>query len=371
MKLLFENWRRYTNSILNEDLLIESVEEAYETIKKRSTKLLKGWSYDKYSTAYNEIEQKIQNAIKNTLGTNPSQEQINKFENAWDIGGTSIAELLRRFTIPKDITDKQKSIALLWNYKQLTKNKIIKLDSFLENVVIIINEFNNNFLFPSSSLISSSIMLESEMASDEFIKLHVPVQKPYFVWYYPPVKEDNYPQRSQLIENFFHWNNFIRDGKKDLNAVADYDELYELIEEARPLYMAWQEKQSAKDAKEEVLLNNEDWEIKILLNIAAARIFGKRSDLCTAAPGLNYFDTYSKPNDPLIAITNKKINKRYQFNFGKNEFQYLRPEEKDQKVCFKQTPLNKKELEEIMKVLAKVIPKKYEVPYTYLKKYKN
>ena len=38
MKLLLENWKRYTTSVLNEDLLVESLEDAYETIKKNLKK---------------------------------------------------------------------------------------------------------------------------------------------------------------------------------------------------------------------------------------------------------------------------------------------------------------------------------------------
>jgi len=373
MKLLFENWRKYTTKILNEDLLIESLEEAENSVLKRATKLFKGWVYAHDKESYDIIEKKVeknkiqymawyerQKAIDSDGLYHPSEKIY-----SWEIGGYLVLSIIKTFIIPRDITEQQKKVALLWNYKKIVEGKIPGLE----------NLFKDIFLYIRNIGVSG---LKFELDINYFNKNSIwflPTQK--FERYNKPntwSERDSIP-RYIMIENYYRFINFIRDGKKDLNAVADYDELYELINEARPLYMEWQEKQQEKqenkDAKEEMLLNNEDWEIKILLNKSAARLFGKRSNLCTAAPGLNYFDTYSKPNDPLIAITNKKSNKRYQFSFGSEDFKYLRPEEKDKKVCFEQTELDKKELEEILDVLFDVIPEQYEVPYEYLQNYKK
>ena len=45
MKLLLENWRSYTQSLLNEDLLIESYEDAKKSVVARASKWFKGYVY--------------------------------------------------------------------------------------------------------------------------------------------------------------------------------------------------------------------------------------------------------------------------------------------------------------------------------------
>ena len=340
MKILLESWRSYTTSLLNEDLLIESQEEAYETIKKRAAKLLKGWAYSNASNEFDEIETNVQDAIKDRFGDNPSQEEVDKYTNAWELGGIIIANMLNDRTIPNDITEKQKGIALLWNYKQLTKNLIVDLDSFLNMIVQFLakNKYDIFLAF-----------------SGKF--LDIPELRTYFslnfAYAYMSDDADN-PEadirRSKLLENFFHWNRFIDDGKKDLNSVSNYGELMQLVNKAKVLYQAWQEKQEQADAEKgkEVLLDDENWRIIAIHNKGAACQLGKGTDWCTAAPGLDYFKQYYKPNDPLFYILDKYTNERFQFHFGTLQFM----DENDNAVS-EQTE------KAIMEVLSKVIPQKY------------
>lgn len=355
MKLLLENWRNYTTSLLNEDLLIESQEEAYETIKKRAAKLLKGWAYSNASNEFNEIEKNIQDAIKNRLGDNPPQEEVDKYTNAWELGGIIIANMLNDRTIPSDITEKQKAIALLWNYKQLAKNLIVDLDTFL-NIIIQFLAKNKYDIFLAFS--------------GKF--LDIPELRTYFslnfAYAYMSDDADN-PEadirRSKLLENFFHWNRFIDDGKKDLNSVSDYDELMQLVDKARPLYQAWQEKQEQKDAEggKEVLLDDKNWQIIAIHNKGAACQLGKGTEWCTAAPGLEYFKQYYKPNDPLFFILDKIDGEKYQFHFGTQQFM-----DKDDNDLY---PSRYHVGDEIMKALAQVVPQKYNIAYKWLNKYRS
>jgi hypothetical protein len=354
MKLLIENWRSYTTSLLHEDLLIESQQEAYETITKRAAKLLKGWAYSNASNEFNEIEKNIQNGIKDKLGDNPSQEEVDKYTNAWEIGGIIIANMLNDRTIPNDITEKQKAIALLWNYKQLAKNSIVELDQFLNMIVQFLakNKYDIFLAF-----------------SGKF--LDIPELRTYFslnfAYAYMSDDADN-PEadirRSKLLENFFHWNRFIDDGKKDLNSVSGYDELIQLVNKAKVLYQAWQNKQEQADAEKgkEVLLDDENWQIIVIHNKGAACQLGKGTEWCTAAPGLDYFNQYYKPNDPLFYILDKYDGEKYQFHFGTQQFM-----DKDDNDLY---PSRYHVGDAIMETLAQVVPPKYGIAYKWLQKYK-
>jgi hypothetical protein len=350
MKLILENWKRYTHAILNEDLLIESYEDAYETIKKRSAKLLKGWAYDKSPDRYNQIEKNIQDAILDKLGSNPSQEEINKYTNAWELGGIVIANMINDKIIPNDITDKQKSIALLWNYKQLVKNSIVDLDSFLNMIVeylaahgydIFLNFSGRHLDIPELRANFNLSFAYAYLADD-------------------PQSSESDIRRAKLIENFFHWNRFVEEGKKDLNSVSSYNELIELVKEAKPLFQAWQERQEQADADKgkEVLLDDKNWQIIVIHNKGAACQLGKGTDWCTAAPGLDYFKQYYKPDDPLFYILDKSDGERYQFHFGTQQFM-----DKDDYNLY---PSRYHVGDEIMSVLAKVVPAKYDIARSYL-----
>ncbi len=308
MKLLLENWRSYTQSLLNEDLLIESYEDAYETIKKRAAKLLKGWAYSNASNQFGQIEKNIQDAIQDRLDDGVSQETLRDYTNAWEIGGIIIANMLNDKIIPNDITEKQKAIALLWNYKQLVIGSIEDLDHFLGTIVkFLANNHYDIFVAFSGKHLK---IPELSMFNVGFVYAHMTSD------------DESDIKRRNLIENFFHWNNFIKQGKRDLNSVANYIELMELVNEARPLYQAWQDKQADKDAEagKELLLDDENWQVIAIHNKGAACQLGKGTDWCTAAPGLEYFKQYYRPDDPLFYILNKSDGEKYQFHFGTDQF---------------------------------------------------
>ena len=196
----------------------------------------------------------------------------------------------------------------------------------------------------------------------DIIDLYFRTSQFLFLNYLPSVQNSSYILKRKLIERFFQWNRFIRDGKRDLNAVADYDELFELVEEAKPLYTAWQEKQQEKDAEQgkEVLLDDNNWQIIAIHNKGAACQLGKGTEWCTAAPGLEYFKQYYKPNDPLFYILDKSDGERYQFHFGSRQYM-----DKNDNNLY---PSRYHVGDEIMKILAQVVPDKYPVARKYLDK---
>jgi hypothetical protein len=91
-----------------------------------------------------------------------------------------------------------------------------------------------------------------------------------------------------------------------------------------------QEKKSYLDAEEgtEIFRDDDEWTIAALHNKGAACELGKNTDWCTAAPGLDYFEGYYKPEDPLFFFQQKKYIQddvdrpptKYQFHYGSSQF---------------------------------------------------
>jgi len=137
-------------------------------------------------------------------------------------------------------------------------------------------------------------------------------------------------ETSRLIESFFQYNgsqqmpNFINPTeKKDLNKVESLYELEKLINDAKPRYKKYLEDQKNKDAEKgtEKIYDGPKWTINIAHNKGAACELGKGTEWCTAAPGLDYFAHYSKEDDPLFIFINKENpNEKYQFHYGSGQF---------------------------------------------------
>ena len=350
MKLLLENWRSYTKSLLNEDLLIESLAQAEDSVIKRATKLIKGWAYNFDKTAYDYIEQKAKKDLEDEFGAD-SFDQIKDYAFSWSIGGHLIFSLIRNEIMPRDITDPQKKVALLWNYRLLTEQKIVPLDALLKNIFLFIaQEYQKR---------RSSIQVTKLTDRGSDVYTYIPQELRRMerdIYLHHAVKDDlGVTPRKNLIERFFQWNRFIRDGKRDLNSVSDYDELYELVKEAEPLFKEWQAKQENKDADkgQELLLDDESWQVIAIHNKGAACKLGKGTDWCTAAPGLDYFAKYYSPEDPLFYILNKSDGQKYQFHFGTEQYM----DASDMDLRFDNT--TRKTFDQIILVLDEVIPEKY------------
>jgi len=124
-----------------------------------------------------------------------------------------------------------------------------------------------------------------------------------------------------LLETFFQHNRFM--SERDINNIKTLEELRDVVEAARDDIQAYLEKQSYLDAEQgkQLIYEDDEWQIIIPTNKGAACELGKGTDWCTAAPGLDYYEEYHKPNDPLFIFMNKqKPEERYQFHFGSEQF---------------------------------------------------
>jgi hypothetical protein len=346
MKLIFENWRNYAALIIDEELLVESLQHIEQTVVKRAGKLMKGWGY---VTRVNDDDIPYSNLDTKIINTNIGQ------ISGWDLCGHIICALVGYYKIPNDIEEGQKKVALLWAYKQTIK-------TFEDKNAL-------NYMF----YVIADFVLDTNYGEDI-----LPVQQPDLVQKYNVLNLGGYSTNilpnymrqmfyisnnesamasrdSKIIERFFQWNRFIRDGKKDLNAVSSFSELSALVEEAESKYKAWQEKQEQKDVEKgkEVLLDDQNWQIIAIHNKGAACQLGKGTDWCTAAPGLNYFKEYYQENDPLFYILDKIDGEKYQFHFGSKQYM----DKNDNQLYPYRYPVG----DEIIKVLAKVVPEKYSI----------
>lgn len=352
MKLLLESWRSYTKTLLNEDLLIESLAQAEDSVIKRATKLVKGWAYNFDKTAYDYIEQKAKKDLEDEWGAD-SFDQIKDYAFSWSIGGHLIFSLIINEMMPRDITDAQKKVALLWSYRMLTEQKVVHLDTLLRDIFLFIAE---EYQKRRSSIRITNL---TDRGSETYMLFKMTelrrMERDIFMYNAGLVEV----ARKNLIERFFQWNRFIRDGKRDLNSISDYDELYWLIKEAEPLYEEWQQKQENKDAEKgkEPLFEDERWKIIGIHSPSAARDFAKKCNAhwCTGAPGVGtkYFYQYYKPDDPLFGIHDKTNDRYYQFHFGSEQYM----DENDEGIRYDQPAL----FYEIISALDKVVPNKYQI----------
>jgi len=172
--------------------------------------------------------------------------------------------------VPDDIEDNQKGTALLWILGVIRDNKELR-DNVLEKILDI----------PGSMLVQGL---------------------------------------RRGLEKFFHYQKFM--DEKDLFKIKDFGHLQAIADRATEDIEAHQEKQQYMDVEEgtEVFRDDERWFIAAIHNKGASCSLGKGTDWCTAAPGLDYFAEYYKPEDPLFFFKDKVSDKRYQAHFGSSQF---------------------------------------------------
>jgi hypothetical protein len=110
---------------------------------------------------------------------------------------------------------------------------------------------------------------------------------------------------------------------RDINSIKSAKELNDVIEQAKPAWEEYKQKKAEKDAGagSNEIYEDEDWKVFIPENKGAACELGKGTDWCTAAPGLEYYKQYHKPDDPLIIFISKKDpTEKYQFHYGTEQF---------------------------------------------------
>ena len=259
MKLIFENWRNY----LNEELLVEvSYDSALETVKKVSKKAIKGLLYDKGKKAPSDYD-----PFDEPRRFPDGRERKQTWRlNPWAQQYRSLVEYVIKI-IPNDIQEGQQASALLWIARLIKKSPEVR---------------------------------------DQILASHGDM------WQLRPLPGS--------LETFFQWQQFM--SERDINKIKSIEELKTIVDNAKDAITTYQEKLSHADADEgtEILREDNEWKIAIMHNKGAACELGKGTDWCTAAPGLDFFKQYYRPDDPLFYIEDRSWRERYQFHYGSFQF---------------------------------------------------
>ena len=268
MKLLLESWRGF----IKEELLQEvTFEDAQKTMRDRGVKFIKAYNYDQ--------------------GFDPKK----------NLGSLSTGLENRILSlIPSDIEDNQKGTSLLWVLRLLKDHPKLK-EIILKTVV-------------------DPVAWDMGRAAynAEFGNIR------------------------NNLETFFQFQRLM--DPTDIFKLPDADSLTNVVAGARASIEAAKDKALSanapkgaeffkgnfKFAEDGSVARDEEglpefqseggWVIAAAHNKGAACLLGKKTRWCTAAPGLNYFDTYyGGEDDPLFFLMDPHGN-RYQFAYGQKEF---------------------------------------------------
>jgi hypothetical protein len=162
---------------------------------------------------------------------------------------------------------------------------------------------------------------------------------------------------SRVIQNDIerYWQTHDYSESKDIFSIKSFGALAVAADRAKRGFDAALADKEYLDADNpgavEVFRDDDKWRIYALHNKGAACKFGKGTEWCTAAPGLNYFEDYYEPDDPLFYFEDKDVEKRFQFHFGSNQF--MDEEDRD---------LDDEERDWFIDLLAQTdAPKKYQI----------
>jgi len=135
--------------------------------------------------------------------------------------------------------------------------------------------------------------------------------------------EINLSGYNHYLEKFFQFKRFLNPEHRDLNRIEDINELVGAVELAKSKYEVYQAKKINADAAvgTEKIYEDQEWNVYIANNKGAACELGKGTEWCTAAPGLDYYENYAKPDDPLFIFISKiDPTSKFQFNYGSGQF---------------------------------------------------
>ena len=163
--------------------------------------------------------------------------------------------------------------------------------------------------------------------------------------------------RKKALETFFQIKEAGKGSilsQQDINQIQSWDELKEIVEQAKPAWEEYKQSKASKDweAGSNLIYEDDTWQVFIPENKGAACKLGKGTDWCTAAPGLNYYEQYHSQEDPLIIFINKQDPEdKYQFHYKTSQFMDKQDEDiSENKIFYK--------LNEIVKKLGSKLPKK-------------
>jgi hypothetical protein len=139
---------------------------------------------------------------------------------------------------------------------------------------------------------------------------------------------DRFPSSARadlrIIKNDFerYWQTHDYSDQKDIFSIKSFGKLAVAGDRAKRKYDEAMAEKEYKDPEKgiEVFRDDEKWRIYALHNKGAACHYGKGTEWCTAAPGLDYFEEYYDKEDPLFYFEDKEYGKRWQFHFGSDQF---------------------------------------------------
>lgn len=314
MKLIFENWRKYTTSVVNEDLLVEtytSLEQAIDSENKKIAKMMKGFMFDEI-----KHDPKLLQA-KEFLDNNPDF-YINLANH--------ITNVIDKFYVPLEAIfegydyylKKERIMTFQWMVKQFKENKIevFKIKETFSFIITILSAYLNMSKDPAEL----QTFFDSAPMYNLFYK-----QFGYIIQNYMG-KDIRY-----IVYDYFQYLDYVPENKRNIFSVNNIEELYELSQNAANIGQEEEQRKAEEDADkgEDILLDDNQFKISIILNKAAACKLSKiksdvgyKSRFCTGAPGLSHYEEYVKdPNDPLFYIIDKETNNHHQISFGQDEYQ--------------------------------------------------
>ncbi len=157
-----------------------------------------------------------------------------------------------------------------------------------------------------------------------------------------------------------YWHTHEYSDEKDIFKIKSFGALAVNADRAKRGFDAAQADKEYLDADNpgavEVFRDDDEWRIYALHNKGAACKFGKGTEWCTAAPGLNYFEEYYEPDDPLFYFEHNSnlggyFSGRYQIHFGSAQFM----DEEDNE-------LPEEDRDELIEMLGETdAPKKYQI----------
>ena len=111
---------------------------------------------------------------------------------------------------------------------------------------------------------------------------------------------------------------------KAIEQIADINDLYTAVGHAKPVYDEYLQNRAEKDTKTDInnskVLETAEWNVYVPKTKGAAIQLGKGTDWCTAAPGLQYYERYTKTSPLIIFVSKTEPEEwRYQFWYGDDE----------------------------------------------------
>ena len=355
MNLLFEGWRRY---LLNEITYAQAQKRLEGNAIKKIIK----------SSAYELMKHLQSPSPGHTWGRsvaegNRRRAEVHKMilesEKYVEVFAKIYGGILKRFVDSLDLEDKQQGAALSWliSIGKTDKTKPtrpvfmtplgLSIYSDILSEIVDIPGAGDNFRSVVGGKLQGKIQ---DLASliDEFNELpaKADIKTKEQAWIYSSLRRVLEIRMGEVgadivmasdfineyqdylrgpIEKFFHYQQFMPE--KDINKIKTIENFMLNTRDADDAIKKYQEKKSYADAEEgtEVFRDDDEFFISAIHNKGAACHWGKGTDWCTAAPGLDYFEHYYSPESPLIFIKKKHQGHLtgeglYQFHYKTQQF---------------------------------------------------